>query len=305
MPAKQKIIPNLWFDRQSEEAVNFYVSVFKNSKVGNITRATKAGFEIHQIPEGTPITVEFEVNGYKFIAINGGPQFKFNPSISFMVSCENKDEVNTVWNKLLIDGSVLMELGEYPFSERYGWIQDKYGLSWQLIVPMHPSRWNITPTLMFVREQYGKTENAVNFYTSIFRSSKVGGILRYAKGMEPDKEGTIQHISFILEGQDFAAMDSAHEHNFTFNEAVSLMIECGTQKDIDYYWDKLTSDGGQESVCGWLKDKYGVSWQVAPTILNKMLNDADKEKSMRVTNAFLKMKKLDINELKKAYKGDN
>jgi predicted 3-demethylubiquinone-9 3-methyltransferase (glyoxalase superfamily) len=127
--------------------------------------------------------------------------------------------------------------------------------------------------------------------------------MRYGKGMEPDKEGTIQHAGFTLEGQEFAAMDSARGHNFTFNEAISLMVDCGDQKEIDYYWGKLLADGGQESVCGWLKDRFGVSWQVAPSVLSEMLKDPDKSKVERVTNAFLKMKKLDIAELKKAFEG--
>jgi predicted 3-demethylubiquinone-9 3-methyltransferase (glyoxalase superfamily) len=156
---------------------------------------------------------------------------------------------------------------------------------------------------MFVGEQWGKAEAAVKFYTSAFRKAKTGDILRYGKGEEPDKEETIKHAAFTLENQGFAAMDSAREHNFTFNEAISLIVECKTQKEIDYYWEKLTADGGQESMCGWLKDKFGVSWQVTPTVLDEMLRDPDKEKVERVTNAFLKMKRFDIAELKKAYKG--
>ncbi len=141
------------------------------------------------------------------------------------------------------------------------------------------------------------------FYTSVFNNAEIGNILRYGKGEEPDKEGTIKHAAFTLENQGFAAMDSAHKHDFTFNEAISFMVECETQEEIDYYWEKLTADGGQESVCGWLKDKFGVSWQVSPTVLGVMLRDHDKEKVERVTNAFLKMKKFDIGELKKAHEG--
>ena len=132
----------------------------------------------------------------------------------------------------------------------------------------------------------------------------VGDILRYGKGEEPDKEGTIKHAAFTLEGQEFAAMDSAHEHNFTFNEAISFMVECETQEEIDYYWEKLTADGGQESMCGWLKDRFGVSWQVTPTVLGEMLQDPDQKKVERVTNAFLKMKKFDIEGTEEGYKGN-
>jgi len=156
---------------------------------------------------------------------------------------------------------------------------------------------------MFVGEQCGKAEAAINFYTSVFNNAKIGDIDRYGKGEEPDKEGTIKHAAFTLENQEFAAMDSALKHDFTFNEAISFMVECKTQEEIDYYWEKLSAYGGQEGVCGWLKDKFGVSWQVTPTGLDEMLRDPDKEKVERVTNAFLKMKKFDIRELKKAYEG--
>jgi predicted 3-demethylubiquinone-9 3-methyltransferase (glyoxalase superfamily) len=299
-----KIIPNLWFDRQAEEAARLYTALFKNSQVGPITRSGKAGFEVTGLAEGTVMTVEFEIEGQKFIAINGGPLFKFNPSISFLIACDTREEVGAIWEKLSEGGTALMEIGVYPFSEKYGWIQDRYGLSWQVMY-MGDRKINqkITPTLMFSGEQWGKAEAAINFYTSLFQNTRVGDIMRYGQGMEPDKEGTIQHAAFTLENQEFAAMDSARVHNFNFNEAISLMVQCYDQKEIDHYWTKLISDGGQEGVCGWLKDKFGVSWQVTPTILAEMLRDPDKKKVERVTNAFLKMKKFDIAELKQAYQG--
>jgi predicted 3-demethylubiquinone-9 3-methyltransferase (glyoxalase superfamily) len=301
---KQKIIPNLWFDRQAEEAARFYASVFKNSRIGSITRATKAGFEFHGLPEGHVMTIEFEIEGMRFIGINGGPMFKFTPAISFLVVCNTKQEVDELWGKLSEGGIALMELGEYPFSGRYGWTQDKYGLSWQVMYAGDRKiTQRITPTLMFVGDICGKAEEAINLYVKVFHNSKVGDILRYSMGMEPDRVGTVKHASFTLEGQEFAAMDSAHLHPFGFNEAISLMVECEDQGEIDYYWGKLTVDGGQESMCGWLKDKYGVSWQVSPTILEKLLIDPDREKVERVTNAFLKMKKFDIAKLKKAFRG--
>ncbi len=300
----QKITPNLWFDRQAEEAANYYASIFKNSKVGRIIRASKAGFEIHGLPERTVMTIEFEIEGHKFIAINGGPLFKFTPAISFLVACKTKEEVEVLWEKLSEGGSALMELGEYPFSERYGWTQDRYGLSWQVMaMGDRKIRQKITPTLLFVGEQWGKAEAAIHLYTSVFNHAKIGDIVRYGQGEEPEKAGTIRHAAFTLENQEFAAMDSGLEHDFTFNEAISFMVGCETQEEIDDYWEKLTADGGQESMCGWLKDKFGVSWQITPTVLAEMLRDADKKKVERVTNAFLKMKKFDIAELEKAYEG--
>jgi len=305
MASKQKIIPNLWFDREAEEAANLYVSTFENSKVLSVTRAGKAGFETTGIPEGTVMTAEFELEGQRFIGINGGPLFKFTPAISFLISCDTKQRVDEIWSKLSPGGKVLMELGAYPFSERYGWTQDRYGLSWQVMFSGGRTvDQKITPTLMFVGALAGRAEEAIKLYTSVFSNSSIGNITRYPKGPGPDKEGTIVNASFVLEHYALAAMDSALQHDFTFTEAISLMVECETQEEIDYYWGRLTGDGGRESMCGWLYDKFGVSWQVTPTVLGKMLQDPDKSKVERVTNAFLKMKKFDIAALRRAFEGN-
>jgi predicted 3-demethylubiquinone-9 3-methyltransferase (glyoxalase superfamily) len=300
----QKIVSNLWFDRQAEEAAGFYASIFENSRVGPITRASRAGFETHGLAEGTVMAVEFKVEGHRFIAINGGPLFTFTPAISFLVACETKAEVDALWSKLSAGGAALMDIGEYPFSERYGWTQDRYGLSWQVMFAgRREIRQKITPTLLFVGRRSGRAEEAIRLYTSIFDNAAVGPLDRYSRGEAPEKEGTIKHGVFTLEGQEFAAMDSALGHDFTFNEAVSLMRVCETQDEIDYFWHRLTAGGGQESMCGWLEDKFGVSWQVAPAFLNDMLRDPDAARVERVTNAFLKMKKFDLAELKRAYEG--
>jgi len=304
MPQSQKIIPNLWFDRQAEEAAYFYASLFENSAVGEPIRAAKAGFETHGLPEGTVMTIPFELAGQKFTGINGGPLFKFNPSVSFLVACATVEEVDRLWTRLAAGGTPLMEIGPYPFSERYGWTADKYGLSWQVMaMGARPVKQKIIPTLLYVGPQAGKAEEAIRLYVSVFENSGVGDIDRHAKGEEPDREGTVRHGAFTLEGQEFAAMDSAYGHEFAFNEAVSFMRLCETQPEIDRFWEKLTADGGQESNCGWLKDRFGVSWQIAPAGLDAMLRDPDSGKVERVTNAFLKMKKFDIAELERAYRG--
>ncbi len=313
MMNKEKIVPNLWFDHDAEEATSFYTSVFDDSRLGRVTRYTKAGFEIHGMSEGTVLTVEFGLAGQRFVAFNAGPLFKFNPSVSFFVNFDPsrdmhaREHFDELWEKLSPGGTTLMPLDSYPFSERYGWVQDKYGLSWQLILsnPGDDIRPVIVPSLMFVGDVVGRTEEAIDFYLSVFRDSKRGVTARYDKGQEPDKEGTIMFADFMIENQWFAAMDSAIEHDFAFSEATSFLIECQSQEETDYYWDRLTSDGGQEGVCGWLKDRFGVSWQVTPTILilAEMLADPDTEKVERVTNAYLRMTKLDIAELQKAFEG--
>lgn len=160
----------------------------------------------------------------------------------------------------------------------------------------------IIPSLWYDRQ----ATEAANLYTSIFAHSRIGSITRAGKaGFEVHglPEGTVLNIEFEIEGQRFAAMDSALEHLFTFSEAISFLIECETQGEIDYFWEGLIAGRGQEGVCGWLKDRFGLSWQVAPAELGRMLRDSDAGKVERVTNAFLAMKKLDIPALKRAYEG--
>ncbi len=299
----QKITPHLWFDKEAKEAAAFYTSIFPNSHITNTTTITDT-------PSGDTDIVSFTIWGYDLMAISAGPLFKLNPSISFMVNfdpSQDKDahkKIDEIWEKLSEGGKVLMPLDKYPFSQRYGWIQDKYGFSWQLILtnPEGEKRPVIVPSLLFVGNVCGKAEEASDFYLSIFKNSKRGAMNRYPAGMEPDKEGTIMFTDFTLEGQWFAAMDSAHKHEFAFNEALSFIVHCDTQEEIDYFWEKLSAVPESEQ-CGWLKDKYGVSWQIVPTAMETMMASGDKEKIARVTQAFLKMKKFDIATLKKAYEG--
>jgi predicted 3-demethylubiquinone-9 3-methyltransferase (glyoxalase superfamily) len=292
----QKITTHLWFDKEAREAAELYTSVFPNSKIKSVN-------SLQNTPSGTVDIVGINLSGQEFTLLSAGPYFKFNPSVSFLVACKTKEEVDAFWKRLYEGGSALMELGEYPFSQWYGWLQDKYGLSWQIMfMGDREIKQRITPTLMFVGAVSGKAEEAINTYVSVFKNSEIGPIMRYSKGEEPDREGTIKHAAFTLGGQNFAAMDSARAHDFTFNEAISFIVPCDTQEDIDYYWGKLSADPKAEQ-CGWLKDRYGLSWQVVPTILNEMFKDKDGKKIARVTEAFLKMKKFDIAALKRAFEG--
>ncbi|MEL7835136.1 VOC family protein [Fodinibius sp. Rm-B-1B1-1] len=300
---KQKIVPHLWFDRQAEEAVGFYTSLFENSQIGETTRYGEAGQEVHGQKPGSVMTIEFKLAGHQFIALNGGPHFKFTPAISFIVNCELEEEVDELWANLSQGGEPLMPLDEYPFSKKYGWIEDKFGLSWQVILAEGNVPQKIMPSLMFVGEAYGQAEEAINFYTSLFNNSEIKQIARYGPDQEPDKEEAIMYADFKLHGQMFAAMESAHEHDFFFNEAISLLVECESQKEIDYFWENLSAVPEAEQ-CGWLKDKFGVSWQVAPMILHEMLRDSNTEKVERVTKAFLQMKKFDIQKLQDVYEGN-
>lgn len=298
----QKITPCLWFNKDAEAAVKLYTSIIPKSNVGSITHYGKEGFEIHHMPEGTVLTINFTLGEQPFLAMNGGPAFTFNPSISFHIKCETAAEVDALWAKLSPEGKVLMELGEYPFSKRYGWLEDKYGVSWQVIYAGdQPFQQKIVPALLYVGSMCGRAEEAVNFYASLFKNSKVNTISRYGKGMEPDKETSVNYAGFTLAGQEFIAMESAREHKFTFNEAISFEVDCQDQEEVDYFWNAFTTDGGQESMCGWLKDKFGVSWQIVPKRLGQLLGDKDPIKSGRVMTEMLKMKKIIVKDLEAAY----
>lgn len=297
----QKITPHLWFDNNAEEAVIFYISLFPNSKGGSVARYGKSGAEVSGRQEGSVMTVAFQLNGQDVMALNGGPLFKFTPAISFFVHCKTADEVDALYEKLSEGGKVLMELDTYPFSERYSWVQDRYGVSWQLMLrdAKADKRPFIVPSLLFVGDVCGKAEEATDVYLSIFNNAERGAIARYPQGMEPDKEGSIMFTDFTLEGQWFAAMDSAHKHDFGFNEAISFMVDCKSQEEIDYYWEKLSEGGDPKAQqCGWLKDRFGVSWQIVPSILGEMMESGDSEKAERVMKAMLSMKKIDVEKLK-------
>ena len=153
----------------------------------------------------------------------------------------------------------------------------------------------IVPFLWFDTE----AEEAASFYTSLFKNSRVTNVQRYGEA-GPRPAGMVMVVSFQLEGQDFTALNGGPE--FKFNEAVSLLVNCETQDEVDEFWEKLSA-GGEKGPCGWLKDKFGLSWQIVPTVLDEMLQDEDADKATRVMKAMLQMTKIDIGELEKAYKG--
>jgi predicted 3-demethylubiquinone-9 3-methyltransferase (glyoxalase superfamily) len=298
------ITPHLWFDKQAREAAEFYVSVLPNSKVTNVT-------SLSDTPSGNCDVVSFQLAGRPFMAISAGPLFHFNPSVSFQIRRNTPEEVDSLWEQLSRGGKILMPLASYPFSPRFGWLEDRYGLSWQVMQAERSAGQAITPVLMFAGGVCGKTEEAIHFYASVFKDvpdiprpgqTKADVLARYGKSEEPDKEGTVRYAQFTLLGQEFAAMDSARQHSFAFNEAISFMIPCDTQEEIDYLWGKLSAEPKAEQ-CGWLKDKYGLSWQVVPAVMGELLGGDDKQRAQRVTQAFLKMKKFDIDALKRAAAG--
>lgn len=279
---KENITPCLWYNGQAQEAAALYCSVFANAK----------------ITAQSPIVTSIDVSGHSFTLLDGGPKYKPNPSISFFYICEKEDELNKIWDAFSKEGTVLMPLDKYPWSEKYGWINDKFGISWQIALgKLSDVGQKITPCLLFTNKQYGRADEALARYSSIFKNVTIDGILRYGANESPDQEGKVKHAQFSLNDQKFMMMESAASHNFTFSEGISLTIHCETQKEIDHYWDKLT-ESGTESMCGWLKDQFGVSWQIVPTILDKIMNDPIK--AGKAAQAFMSMRKLNIEQIVQA-----
>jgi predicted 3-demethylubiquinone-9 3-methyltransferase (glyoxalase superfamily) len=296
----QKITPFVWFDTQAEEAAKFYTSIFDNSKILNVSRYNESSATATGMKAGSAFVVSFQLEGQNFTAMNAGPHFNINESISFFVYCESNEKLERVYNKLMEGGSTLIPLGKYDWSPKYAWIKDKFGLTWQLTVEKINSTQKILPALLFVNDKVLKVKEAAEFYCSVFSNSEI--IMEYPYDKSAGlPEGALLFTQFRLANHLFNAMSGQGEHKFDFNEAFSFVVDCKDQDEVDYYWNKLTSDGGLESMCGWLKDKFGVSWQIVPRVLIDMLDDSDKVKAQKAMQAMFQMKKIIIKDLENAY----
>ncbi len=295
------IVPCLWFDDQAEAVANFYTKLFPEGRITAVSRYPESMESPGGKPPGSVLTVEFELKGQHFTALNGGPIFTINPSISLFVHVESAAEADRIFHALADGGQVLMPLDAYPWSERYGWVQDRFGVSFQVICGQpQASGAMFAPCLMFSDAQHGRAEEAINTYTRIFKGGRIERLERYAPG-EGDGTG-VKHGRFVIAGQPMVAMDSHIKHGFTFNEGLSLQVMCKDQAEIDHYWKELT-EGGAESQCGWLKDRFGVSWQIVPKAIADWMASDDKVARERAFAAMMGMVKLDIAQLEAAFKG--
>ena len=292
----QQIVPHLWFDTAAVEAANLYVSLFEHSRILQVSA-------LHDTPSGDVDTVEFELDGVRFSAISAGPIFSFNSAVSLMVTCRSAEEVDRLYAALSQGGTELMPLGEYPFSKRYVWLEDRYGLNWQLTCfDTDEIAQKIRPNLLFANEVCGKAEEALAFYASVFPDSIPGYVNHYLPDEAQDARAKTNYAELTLLGHQFLAMDHASGEGDPFNEAFSFMVLCKDQQEIDTYWEKLSFVPEAEQ-CGWLKDKFGVSWQIVPQMLAEQLASGSPEVRARMTEAFLAMKKLDIAALDRARLG--
>lgn len=277
---KSPVYPCLWFDNNTREAVDFYISIFSGGK----------------ILSSNPMVTTFELRGSGFMALNGGPMYKMTQAVSYTVYCESEGEIRRLFSLLSKDGEVFFQLDKYYWSPLYAWVKDKFGVSWQLDTSETERSQKIVPTLLFVNQKNARVKEALDYYNRIFPDS--GTFFEAPHSPESGMpDGALLFAQFRLKGKVFNAMSSTMPHDYDFTPGNSFVVECQTQEEIDYFWESLGKDG-KYSMCGWLEDKFGVSWQIIPAELPEMLSDP--EKTQRVSAAFLNMQKLDLKILRNA-----
>lgn len=279
----QKIIPNIWCNRNAEEAGEYYAATFQNTTCAIEARYPTTGLlEFQQEFAGEPLTVSVSISGYRLSLINAGSEFRPTPALSFMLNFDplafDGDEelarksLDRLWGKLGDAGQVLLELGEYPFSRHYGWVQDRYGVSWQLILtdPAGDPRPFIVPCLQFGAAEGEGAEAAVDHYLSVFEDAELGTRV-FSPNLEGEATADVVGFSDFRVGEQwFAAMDSPAAQQAEFTCGVSLEVLCVDQAEIDRLWDALSAVLEAEQ-CGWLADRFGVSWQIVPRDMGELM----------------------------------
>ncbi len=278
----QKITPNIWFNGNAEQAVDLYSSTFGDSRVLNTIRypaSAEEGLADFQLNMADQVlTIDFAIDNFRFTAINTGSEFRPNPAISFMVNFDpSRDDqarqhLDEAWQKLSQGGAVRMPLDKYDFSQHYGWVEDRYGVNWQLILtdPAGEPRPFIIPALMFAGPVLGRADEARQYYAEVFTGSMLGDVYRYPQTNDMFVKGQIMWSELQLAGQWFVINDGGPQQDFSFTEGLSLSIACRDQAEIDYFWEKLSAVPESEQ-CGWCKDKFGVSWQVVPANMDELM----------------------------------
>lgn len=288
----QKIVPNLWFDRDAGEAGEFYAAALPRTKANIVMRYPQEVPDFQKGLEGRPLVVDVDVDGFHLTLINSDDTFRPTPALSLILNFDPllfsgsaeaaRVALNAAWEALSDGGTALMELGEYPFSPHYGWVQDRYGVSWQLMLtnPQGEPRPFVIPQLMFANDVEGRAREAAEFYTSLFDDAGLGTVI-------PRPTGGVMFGEFHVGEQWFSIMDSDIAHEFGFTPGVSLEVCCTDQVEIDRLWEALSAVPDAEQ-CGWLVDRFGVSWQVVPENMGELL------KRPGAYDRMLEMKKLVI-----------
>jgi predicted 3-demethylubiquinone-9 3-methyltransferase (glyoxalase superfamily) len=293
----QRITPFLWFEKDMKVVVDYYASIFPS-----VTSSQES--ELENTPSGAVQMKSISIYGTQLDLMVAGPYLPFNPTVSFIINCDTPEEADGLWSKIIVEGKELMPLQAYDFAKKFGWAQDKYGVSWQVLcMEGEKPKDKLVSTLMFCGEVCGRAEEAMGFYSSTFKNSHTDYISHY-EADEPfvdDVRAKVKHAGFVLDGVRFSVLDSGRKSPLTFNQAISFVVYCADQAEVDYYYNALIQDGGKEVQCGWVNDKFGVPWQVVPRQMTEMLSQGSKEQIARVTEAFMKMKKFDIQVLEDAF----
>ncbi|MCR2819289.1 VOC family protein [Microbacterium sp. zg.Y1090] len=277
----QKIVPNIWFDHNAAEAARFYTDAFPGATADVTARYPAEGLPGFQSEfAGAELGIEVEFDGYRLMLINAGPEFRPNASVSFMVNFDSllfsgdaataRGALDALWEKLIDGGATLMELDEYPFSPRYGWLRDRYGVNWQLILGEGEPRPFLMPSLLFNGPAQNRAREAVDFYIDLFDRSGVGTVAEYPEPTGPAVAGGLMYADFQLEGQWFTAADSGVDMDEPFSPGVSLVVRCRDQAEIDRLWEALSAVPEAEQ-CGWLVDRFGLSWQILPENMAELM----------------------------------
>ena len=275
----QSIYPCILLDNKLNFAANFYIETFGNGKI---------------LMEVAQFTL-FEIENQTFKIINTNhPEHRSNPAVSFMVSFETEEELRKIWNRLKVGGLVLMPLELYDSNNMVGWLQDQFGISWQLITSTSQAskHQKISPFIQFGKSNFGRAELASNFYMEVFKNSKRDNILRYEEDIS---NKLVKHIGLYLNEYLIRMADSFTEQPFEFSPGISFTIECETQKEIDYYWNAFAF-GGATNAAGWVKDKFGISWQIIPKDMNKWI--VNPSINLKVIAQLRIMTKIDIEKLR-------
>lgn len=278
----QKIVPNLWFAGDAGEAGEFYSRSLPRTTAHVAMRYPDELPDFQKGLEGEPVVVELDVAGFRITMINSDDTFHPTPSISFMLNFDSRlfdgdadaarAALDETWAALSDGGQALMPLGEYPFSPHYGWVQDRYGVSWQLMLtdPTGAPRPFVITQIMFSGDAQNKAREAVDFYLSLFDDAAAGMVVEYPEASGTAAAGSVMIGEFRIGEQWFSFMDSNVRHEFGFTPGVSLEIRCVDQGEIDHFWNALSAVPEAEQ-CGWLVDRYGVSWQVVPESIGELL----------------------------------
>ena len=286
----QTIIPHLWFDTQALEAAQLYTSLIPDSRIDWTHQLTDT-------PSGDAVLLQFQLANLTLAAISAGPYFKLNESASLMVHFRDKAELDRVFQLLSEGGRILMPLGEYLFNPYYVWFEDRFGLSWQfLLVPQLDKSVHLDICLLFSEEQVGLPKPFLDEALTIFPESQQGQLSYYQEGEKQVPAAQLNYGELLLTDQKLVVMDHGYGGVASFNEAFSLMIYTDSQEETSRLYDLLSHEPKAEQ-CGWVKDQFGLSWQIVPRPLMTAYEELSKDQMKEVNDAILSMKRLNYDEI--------